>query len=36
MHLLFPGHVIEKRLGLANPDTNLNVTFSPLRKLVLF
>ena len=34
MHLLFPGHVIEKRLGLANPDTNLNVTFSLLCKLV--
>ena len=36
MHLLFYRHVIEKRLGLANPDTNLNVAFSLLYKLVIF
>ena len=36
MYLLFYRHVIEKRLGLANPDKNqLNVTFSLLCKLVL-
>ena len=27
MYVLFYRHVIEKRLGLANPDKNLNVTF---------